>query len=265
MDLTARSPLDARLRPYVSRLWHYEDAGATGAGSALPSATMQLLINLEGDRLHWRPPSGQPVTLPGAIVQGMHTRPFGLDRADQQAIIGAVFEPGAARAFCAVPVDILAEHHVALEDLWSRAAADELADRLRELTTAEARLDCLERLLVARLGPADPPDALVRAALRRMASSSATVTALADDLGLGARRFRRRFRAEVGLNPKAMAGVLRFQRALTALRRGGRLCDVALDCGYYDQAHLTHEFRALSSVAPATYRRLTPVHPNHLP
>lgn len=265
MDLIARSPLDARLRPYVRRLWHYQDAGTTGTAQALPSAAMQLLINLKDDHLHWLRPSDEPMRLPGAIVQGMHTRPFGLDRADQQAVIGAVLEPTAAGAFCATPANLLAEQHVALEDLWSSAAAGELADRLRQVATADARLDCLERILIARLGPADPPDALVRAALHRMASPGDTITILADDFGISVRRFRRRFRAEVGLNPKAMAGVLRFQRSLTALRRGDRLWEVALDCGYYDQAHFTHEFRSLSGVTPVAYRQLNPAHRNHLP
>ena len=52
------------------------------------------------------------------------------------------------------------------------------------------------------------------------------------------------------MGPKAVARVLRFERALRLLREGRALADVAYDCGFADQPHLNREFRALGGSTP---------------
>ena len=59
-----------------------------------------------------------------------------------------------------------------------------------------------------------------------------------------------------GLSPKQLCRILRFRRAadlITRMRRG-QWAQLAADCGYADQAHLIHEFRAFSGYTPAEYR-----------
>ena len=82
----------------------------------------------------------------------------------------------------------------------------------------------------------------------------------ATSSGWSRRHFGERFREHVGLAPKPAARVLRFRRALALLERddGARLGEIALDCGYYDQAHLNRDFRAFAGSAPGDHlsRRL---------
>jgi transcriptional regulator GlxA family with amidase domain len=86
-----------------------------------------------------------------------------------------------------------------------------------------------------------PPDNAVRTAV------------LGGDPALGERQLRRRFGASVGLGPKALAGVLRFQRFLVLAGRAdpGGLARLAADAGYSDQSHLVRESRRLAGVAPS--------------
>jgi hypothetical protein len=56
-----------------------------------------------------------------------------------------------------------------------------------------------------------------------------------------------------GLAPKAYARIVRFQRAvglLGGVRDGHTLADVAIECGYCDQSHLTRDFVALAGCTP---------------
>jgi len=72
------------------------------------------------------------------------------------------------------------------------------------------------------------------------------------------RHLTSRFRTEIGLTPKAAARVIRFDRArhlliAKAADSGYRLADLAATCGYFDQAHLAREFRALAGCPPSQW------------
>ena len=97
-----------------------------------------------------------------------------------------------------------------------------------------------------------------------MRTGTSEIGSLADALGVTARRLRRRFCAEVGLRPKPMVRVLRFQRAIAALRTDLPLTDVALTAGYCDQAHLGHEFMTLGGISPGAYRQRDPAMTHHV-
>jgi AraC-like DNA-binding protein len=74
-----------------------------------------------------------------------------------------------------------------------------------------------------------------------------------DETGWSRRFVTDRFRAQLGLPPKAYARILRFQRAvglLAGVGDGRTLADVAIECGYYDQSHLTRASVALAGCAP---------------
>jgi AraC-like DNA-binding protein len=81
------------------------------------------------------------------------------------------------------------------------------------------------------------------------------VDELARETGWSRRHLAERFRSEIGLPPKVAARVVRFQRVTARLQAGGadRLGELALDCGYYDQAHRNRDFRAFAGCTPTEY------------
>ena len=99
-------------------------------------------------------------------------------------------------------------------------------------------------------GPAPAPE--VAWSYRRLAAADGrlAVGALADEVGWSRRHLAARWRRDVGMGPKAVARVLRFERAMRLLREGRALADVAYDCGFADQPHLNREFRALAGSTP---------------
>jgi len=84
-------------------------------------------------------------------------------------------------------------------------------------------------------------------------------------IGLSSRRFIEIFRNQVGLTPKLYCRIRRFQRVLAAIDDASDVdwTGVALKCGYFDQAHFIHDFRAFSGVSPTMYLRHR-THRNHV-
>ncbi len=108
------------------------------------------------------------------------------------------------------------------------------------------------RVAGVRLHPGAAPDPLVAAAVTRLDDRGLSVATLAFDLGVSERQLRRRFQTAVGYGPKLLQRVLRLSRALDAARAGDtQLARVAVEAGYADQAHFTHDCRDLAGVAPS--------------
>jgi AraC-like DNA-binding protein len=94
-----------------------------------------------------------------------------------------------------------------------------------------------------------------------------TVSGILGQTGYSAKRFTQKFRCTVGLTPKVFARVRRFQSALRtiAMDNAPDWTGIALGCGYFDQAHFIHDFRAFSGMSPSTYVAKKTPHLNHVP
>jgi methylphosphotriester-DNA--protein-cysteine methyltransferase len=132
-----------------------------------------------------------------------------------------------------------------------------LRDQLLEAEGIKARFQVLEKLLLQRAVRPLVPHAAVAHALGELGRepSAIRVRRVADSLGFSHKHFIALFRDAVGLTPKRFSRVRRFQQTLTGINAGQRVdwAEVALDAGYYDQAHFVHDFKAFSGLKPSEY------------
>ena len=86
-------------------------------------------------------------------------------------------------------------------------------------------------------------------------------------IGLSPRRFIQLFAEEVGLTPKLFCRVRRFQEVVRFIDTQRRFSwsNLALACGYYDQAHFINDFQSFSGLTPTAYLREKGEHSNHVP
>ncbi|QMU69733.1 helix-turn-helix domain-containing protein [Streptacidiphilus sp. P02-A3a] len=157
---------------------------------------------------------------------------------------GLRFAPGVGGAVLGVPAHELRDRRVPLAALWPQREVRVLAERV---SLAADRGAALERLIVARVDRADPPDP-VRDAVVSGLRHGRRVPELARLTYLSERQLRRRCLELFGYGPKTLDRVLRLQRALAPARRGVPPADVAARAGYADQAHLAREVRALAGI-----------------
>jgi AraC-like DNA-binding protein len=164
--------------------------------------------------------------------------------------------PPGAYALLGVPMRELAGRIVALDDLSGRDAA-RLPERLAEIGGWEERFQLLDATLASWADRARRPSPGVVWAWTQLRRTHGRVRigALADELGWSRKRLAARFGEEVGLHPKAAARLIRFERAKELLEGDGTpgLAALALECGYYDQAHLTNEVRRITGTTPAAF------------
>jgi AraC-like DNA-binding protein len=261
------------LSEFVRLLWLYDGYSQPHAKErALPTGQMQLIVNLLEDRscMFDREDTGRERTFRGAIVSGAHSEYQVIPTAAQSYIMGACFQAGGAFPFLRMPASELCETTVSLEALWGCADAAELRERLLAARTHQARFQILEQVLLTELLRQDAgPNAAVRFALGRFACApqTASIGGVTERTGLSAKRFIQAFRDATGFTPKLFCRILRFQRALECIEesRNVEWTRVALDCGYFDQAHFIHDFRAFSGINPSTYLAHRTPHRNHVP
>jgi AraC-like DNA-binding protein len=152
-----------------------------------------------------------------------------------------------------LPMDSLANRVVGLDALLGRSARA-LVEELGNREDWEARFGVLDRWLLRRLEGAPPVAPEVRAALAAIDASGGTLSigALAAGEGISRKRLIALFRATVGLAPKRIARLVRFQRAMALLlaQPGLGLAAIAQDSGYSDQPHMNRDFRAMAGTAP---------------
>lgn len=256
------------LSDFVELLWLYDGPPRPHAKERiLPDGSMELIVNLREDQVRVYNPGDihHCETRRGSAIAGPHSRFFVIDTAEQISVAGVHFKPGGAFPFFGLPAEELRDAHVSLEDLWAVAAGD-LREQLLAARSARDKFQVLERcLLMQALGTLDRDPAVVFA-LREF-SRSRTVASVTGQIGFSARRFIRIFSEEVGLTPKLYCRVRRFQRVLRRIGMGREVdwAGVAVECGYFDQAHFIHDFRSFSGINPTTYLVQRTGHLNHVP
>jgi AraC-like DNA-binding protein len=157
------------------------------------------------------------------------------------------------RLFLGRPLADLTNRGVALEDIFG-SDANRLTSELHDAPTWEARFDLLDREIASRIASAKRPASEVLCTWTRIVNSGGTVTirSLVEETGWSQKHLIGQFREHIGLAPKMFARVMRFGSAIDRLRHRDHtsLTELALDCGYYDQAHFDRDFRAFAGVTP---------------
>ena len=162
---------------------------------------------------------------------------------------------GAHEAVLGAPASELAGRIVALEELWGATATRRLSERAAAATTPTDAAAALDTAIAERVATAGAPSDRARLALDAAhLLTSASVAEVAADLGVSERNLRRIFRQTLGVSPKTYAKLARFHRALRAARDGDRWswARIAQDAGYYDQAHMSADFRSIAGATPRT-------------
>ena len=193
------------------------------------------------------------------------------------------FTPTGARLFLGVPLSLIANRAVEVEHLDPKLKAL-LLNRVGTARDWGDRFQAMELLIAERLAGA-PASGPIGWAWNRLAATRGAIpmSSLAAEIACSHRHLIAQFREQVGLPPKTVAQVFRFNRALELLngprlgRRDERAgkpyietpfaagtraevvqwADIAAQCGFFDQPHFIKEFRRFAGATPGEFLRQT--------
>jgi AraC-like DNA-binding protein len=264
---TPRPPLSE----FVHLFWYYEGYETSHTKERLlPDGCIELIVNLNEDETRTYDPNdlSRCFRASGSVIVGPRAKHFIIDTHEQMRVAGIHFHPGGVFPFIGMPTSELYGQQVNLEDFWGRSGRS-LREQLLEASTPNRMFDLMEKHLLRHAKKGLQRHAATHHALREIADGPGVerIAQLTDQVGLSPRRFIEVFRKEVGLTPKVFCRLRRFQRALRAVARQETVdwAHVALSCGYFDQAHFIHDFKAFSGLNPTTYLALRTPHLNHVP
>ena len=206
-------------------------------------------------RFH-RPAVGGGIDAPVLMVYGPTAR-FELVELDSSIqFVGVRFKPGAAVPVLEFSPLSLVDQTVMAQDCSGHLI--HLSDKLCECYSPQQALSLLEKTVLERMAALRHENSVrVRAALKLLSTSNGSlrISDVAERLGVTETTLRRDITGAVGLSPKVLARILRFQRTLTRLRASepADLCTIALDNGYADQSHMGREFQELAGITPTAF------------
>jgi len=236
----------------------------------LPDGRVAMVINLGHDTLQVSTPQqrDQFQSFYGGVLHGAFSQVSTIDTTSLVTTISVCFRPGGLLPFLPMPTSELTNQVVDLATLWGTAAFD-MREQLQMARTKAEQVHILERFLLARVAREQTPHPAITFALTQFqpGQERRSISEVTAQLGLRPKRFIHLFEEAVGLTPKVFCRLLRFQEVLRRIKRGQAIqwADLALSCGYFDQAHFIHDFQAFAELTPSTYLALRGEHHNHVP
>lgn len=240
------------LKPYISCYWYSEPTApsqeAAGSGNidrVIPDGCTDILFEHElydgTFQIRYCGLLEQPFTV--SYDKGRPVRRFGIR-----------FFPGGAFPFIKMTLERLTNHICPLDDILP-IQAEGTAEELFEKSQLDGKAKVAETFLISLLRQQEPvTDDMLKNVLHRIfiSGGTSTVTQLAEYEAVSSRHMTRKFQEKVGISPKKFSEIVRFQLLVQSMKSGGRTdwSALALNCGYFDQAHMIRDFKRFYGVPP---------------
>jgi AraC-like DNA-binding protein len=168
------------------------------------------------------------------------------------ATMGVRFRPMSAYRFLPLSMHVLTNDAVTTREIWGHDGRD-LEDQVLNARSDEDRKLLLEAFVLRRLERAQFRPRFERAVSEILRNrGQLRVDHLATGIGWSSRQLEREFRSGVGVSPKSLARIIRFQNLLRLIGENKlrEWTSLALTVGYADQSHMVREFREFSGQSP---------------
>jgi AraC-like DNA-binding protein len=194
----------------------------------------------------------------GARIAGVHTGRFTTQLEDTGWVFGVKFRPGAFRSYLGRSVTSLRDRSVPIDEVFGTKGAA-LARQVSDLGADAEKAAAVERFLNVRMAPPDASVEQVSSIVDEIAKNRdiVSVEQIVAQWSVGKRALQQLFSSYVGVGPKWVINRYRLHEAVERLQEGADInfTELAVELGYFDQAHFIRDFRKLVGCTPAAYLR----------
>ncbi|SFA89362.1 Helix-turn-helix domain-containing protein [Lentibacillus halodurans] len=233
------------LESYVACYWtvDYDSLEQNKLHRIIPDGCADIIFDLRSSSIY-----------KGAFVVGLMTEFETINLTQKYSFFGIRFYLDTVHHFLRHPVSDFIENHVFLEDVWGREAAF----LTEEITSANGISNMIERVelkLMRFLQLSNlKSNYLLQMGLKYIYANKGIISirSLGEKLSYSERNIRRVFNKELGISPKELSDIIRFQNLLQELYNSNQysFTNIVIKYGYFDQAHFINNFKRYYGMSP---------------
>ncbi len=236
----------------------------------VPDGTVNIIINLDEipKYIYDNHTLEKKIRFTRAWVSGMQSNYISISAESGSEMMIIQFLPGGSFPFLKIPVNELQDIVIDAELILGNKFI-ELRDRINETNEIKRKFDIVEYWFLKKYEEKFEPDDVIKLTIDKIKRNPSVenLQIIRDSTGYSQKQFIHIFKKYVGLTPKLYQRIVRFNHVLTEIKtfNYANWTSLALDCGYYDQAHFIREFREFSGFNPAKYLRDHSEYINYIP
>ena len=250
------------LSNHIEQFVYYEGVDVAHAlDRFLPDGNTEIIINLTEDpqSIHDNETLKEIQVCRSAWVSGVRTQPITIPSGKGSRMLIVAFKKGGAHPFYPFPMTEITDWVVGA-DLIFGSRFGTLRERILHAPSVEIMFALMEEFLLQCGGAALHADAASKCIEYAVSNivrkpDSAGFQGFFDVIGYSQKHFIALFKTRVGVSPKQYLKIMRFQKAIVEIERGGFVnwSQIARESGFYDQAHFIHDFKSFSGFTPGEY------------
>jgi AraC-like DNA-binding protein len=250
MSFTTYIPCDP-LKPFV-RSFAISSSESASSYKIVPGTSIVMGFQYSGKLSYSSEDKSIPLHSSG--ITGLMDTFRIFSNTDHTGSVLVLFTETGASAFFKDPLYELFNQSLALDDLVLRSQMDVVSEQICEARSNEGRIRVVENFLLSRLKNAVPDELVALAVgLIQQTNGNIRIALLAEKLNISQSRLEKRFRKVVGASPKKFATIVRLRHILGSETSRSELTGLALDAGYFDQAHFIKDFKSFTGQTPEQY------------
>ncbi len=194
--------------------------------------------------------------MPKSFIHGQLKEFIEIEATGKTGILSIRFHPNGLRPFMAFDINEITGQTLSLQDLWEKEG-EILEEKILNAASNEHRISLLEIFLLNKLKRAVENDSVIEHCVNSIIKNDGniSISKLANNLNIGRRHLERKFISIVGISPKLLSRIIRFQNTLNLIEheKFSNLTMVAYKSGFYDQAHFIKDFKEFTGLNPKQY------------
>jgi AraC-like DNA-binding protein len=247
------------LRPYIHRIWIFESPFGIAENDlklVTPNGEIKLIIMYKSNVRCKIENKVWDFKEQSFAIVGQTTKPSIIIPEGGFGTLGIEFKPIGVYKFINIPLDLLTDQFIHFEEAFEKSGRH-LCKEVMATEGINDKIAVIEKYLLNQLYSVKKDFSLIDYAVNEITSSEGrtNIGNIIEQSGYSKRHFDRCFKVALGITPKELASIIRFQSFLGNVTRNRNQLKDQLYFYYYDQSHFIKEFKKYTGLKPGEYFR----------